>query len=139
MLRSILSVVAAIAVWGVLWVSANMALADAMPTRFDENGITTDPALLVLFIAICAVFCVLAGWLCATIAKHSLMKHVFVLALIQLAIGISVQASGWDLMPVWYHLTFLAVVVPMHLVGGRIRAAREPAVPSAFGAIKVAA
>jgi hypothetical protein len=129
---------AAIAVWGVLWVSANLGIAGAMPTRF-ENGITSDPALLVLFIAICAVLCVLAGWLCATIAKDSLMKHVFVLALIQLAIGILVQASAWDLMPVWYHLTFLALVVPMHLVGGRIRTAHESAVPSTFGAARVAA
>ena len=138
MLRSILSVVAAIAVWGVLWVSVNLGIAGAMPTRFDENGITSDPALLVLFIAISAVLCVLAGWLCASIAKHSLMKHVFVLALIQLTIGIFVQASGWDLMPLWYHVTFLALVVPMHLVGGWIRA-REPAARSRFEAAQIPA
>ncbi len=130
MLRSILSVAAGVGVWGLLWVLANMGLAGAMPTRFDENGITSDPTLLILFIAICAVLCVLAGWLCATIAKKSLMKHVFVLAFIQLAIGIFVQTSVWDLMPVWYHLTFLAIVVPMHLVGGRIRTVREATLTS---------
>ena len=139
MLRSILSVAAGVGVWGLLWVLANMGLAGAMPTRFDENGITSDPTLLILFIAICAVLCLLAGWLCATIAKDSLMKHVVVLAFIQLAIGIFVQTSVWDLMPVWYHLTFLAIVFPMHLVGGWIRAGRETTASSVGGIARAAA
>lgn len=124
MLRSILSVVAGVSVWGLLWVSANLAVASAFPASFDEAGLTTAPTLLMLSIAISAGLSVLAGWLCATIAESSLMKHVTVLAFIQLAIGIFVQAGVWNLMPIWYHVIFLALVVPMHLAGGRIRLAR---------------
>lgn len=123
MLRSILSVVTGVVVWGALWVAANMGMASAMPASFNDAGVTTEPGLLVLFVVISAGLSVLAGWLCATIAEQALMKHVTVLALIQLAIGIFVQASAWDLMPVWYHVIFLSLVVPMHLVGGRIRLA----------------
>ena len=122
MLRSVLSVAVPIAVWGVLWVLAGMGLASAMPASFDTNGFTTVPRLLVLLIVVSSVLSVFAGWLCATMAKHSLMKHVLVLALIQLGIGIFVQMGVGDLMPLWYHVTFLAMVVPMHWVGGRIRA-----------------
>lgn len=124
MLRSILSVVVGVVVWGALWVSANLGLASGLPGSFDENGITTAPGLLLAFLVISAVLSVLAGWLCATIANHSLMKHVTVLALIQLSIGIFVQAGVWELMPVWYHLIFLSLVVPMHLAGGRMKAGR---------------
>lgn len=122
MLRSILSVVMGVVVWGGLWVTSNMGLASGFPASFDENGITTAPVLLIAFIVISSALSILAGWLCATIAKTSLKKHVVVLALIQLTIGIVVQRGIWDLMPVWYHLVFLALVVPMHLVGGRTKA-----------------
>ena len=121
MLRSILAVAAGVVVWGVLWVSANMGLASAMPTAFDESGLTRAPAILALFILISSGLSVLAGFLCATIASGSHMKHVTTLALVQLAIGIAVQAGVWTLMPVWYHLIFLGLVIPMHLAGGRLR------------------
>ena len=124
MVRSILSVITGIVIWGVLWVAANAVVAEAASGRFNENGITTDPALLVLFMSISAALSVLAGWLCAAIAGRSIMRHVLMLALIQLAIGIGMQASVWDQMPVWYHVSFLALVVPMHLAGGRLRAMR---------------
>jgi len=70
---------------------------------------------------ICGLLCTLAGWLTGLIAKRSIMKHVAVLAAVQLAIGIFVQSSVWDQMPLWYHVAFLSIVVPMHLVGGRMR------------------
>ena len=39
--------------------------------------------------------------------------------------GIGVQASVWSLMPTWYHVTFLALVVPMTLLGSRLASARS--------------
>ena len=134
MLRSIMAVAIAIAVWGVLWVLTGMGLSAAMPASFDESGVTTAPALLALMIVISSLLSVFAGWLCATMATHSQMKHVWVLALIQLGIGILVQTGVWDQMPLWYHVIFLAVVVPMHLVGGRIRVGRTPADLATIGA-----
>ena len=123
MIRSILSIVTGIVVWGVLMTSANLTLTKVMPAKYDENLIPTDPALLLGNILICAALCMLAGFLCATIARapRNPMKHVWILAFIQLAIGIFVQASVWDQMPLWYHLIFLALVVPMHLAGGKLR------------------
>ena len=37
-----------------------------------------------------------------------------------LVTGIAVQAGVWALMPVWYHLVFLALLVPVCLVGARL-------------------
>ena len=39
-----------------------------------------------------------------------------------LFIGIVVEVMYWSLMPVWYHIVFLALVVPMTLQGGRMKA-----------------
>jgi O-antigen/teichoic acid export membrane protein len=46
------------------------------------------------------------------------------LAAIQLAIGVAVQASFWDKMPVWYHLSFLALLAPGILLGARLARAK---------------
>ncbi len=34
--------------------------------------------------------------------------------------GIAVQAGVWNLMPVWYQVAFLALLVPVSAVGGRL-------------------
>ena len=122
MWRSILSVIAGVVLWGVLWVGAGTALAGVFAERFAEDGTTSDSAMLGAFIVISIVLSILAGYVCATIARRRMMAHVTILAVIQLAIGIMVQASVWDAMPVWYHLIFLALVIPAHLVGGALRA-----------------
>jgi hypothetical protein len=46
---------------------------------------------------------------------------VWLLAVIQLGLGIVAEVSYWHLMPVWYHLVFLATVVPATVAGGYLR------------------
>lgn len=120
-MRSFLAVLAGVVLWGVLWVGAGSGLAAAMPGSFDAEGFTQSAGLLVLLLAISVLLSVLAGYVCAAIARANPMRVVQILAVIQLVIGIGVQASVWDEMPLWYHLPFLALVVPAHLVGGRLR------------------
>ena len=76
MIRSILSIVIPVVTWGVLSVSANFAIYAMMPARFDENMIPNDPITLLIFLLLCTVLCILAGFLCAMIARSNPMKHV---------------------------------------------------------------
>ena len=71
-----------------------------------------------------------AGASTAVIAMARAGRAVLVMALLLLISGIAVQASVWSLMPVWYHLTFLALIVPISLVGGRCMPGRSSAVPA---------
>ncbi len=130
MIRSILSIIIPVVTWGVLSVSANFAIYAMMPARFDENMIPNDPITLLIFLLLCTVLCILAGFLCAMIARSNPMKHVWILAAIQLAIGIMVQIGVWDQLPLWYHLLFLAQVMPMHLVGGKLRNTKRQSTPT---------
>lgn len=125
MVRSILSVITGIVMWGVLWAGAGIGLAKAMPDRFNDQGGTMDPIILGVLIAYSVVLSLLAGFLCATIARRVMMRHVMILAIIQLLIGIAVQAGVWDAMPIWYHLIFLALVIPGHVAGGAMRASKS--------------
>jgi hypothetical protein len=38
-----------------------------------------------------------------------------------LVVGIAVQVSYWDALPVWWHLAFLVSIVPFTLLGARLR------------------
>ncbi|UYN90747.1 MAG: hypothetical protein KIT08_05795 [Anaerolineales bacterium] len=43
-----------------------------------------------------------------------------ILGVILLLVGIMVQRQYWKLMPVWYHLLFLALLVPATLFGASL-------------------
>jgi len=43
------------------------------------------------------------------------------LGVLQLAIGISFEVSYWAMLPVWYHLVFLALLLPGNVLGGAVR------------------
>ena len=121
MIRSILSVLAGTGAWGVLWVGGNSALATALPGSFDESGLTSSGGLLVLILVYSVALSVLAGWITARIARRSPTKHALALGALQLAIGIAAQAAYWELMPLWYHLPFLALLIPGNLLGAQLR------------------
>ena len=38
-----------------------------------------------------------------------------------LATGIAVQLQYWSLLPIWYHLVFLVLLVPSTVAGGSLR------------------
>ena len=125
MFRSVLSVLTGILTWGVLCVSANAVLMAALPGAFHADGSTDSVPILVFFLFYLTSLSVLAGYLTATLAPRQKQLHVLVLALIQLAIGIVVQAISWNATPLWYHIPFLALVVPAHLYGGALAWSRK--------------
>ena len=135
-MRAVVAVVAGVVLWGALWAGAGAGLAAAMPGSFDADGFTQSAGLLLLLLAVSVLLSLLAGYTAAAIARAHPMRTVQVLAGIQLLIGVAVQASVWDRMPPWFHLPFLALVVPAHLFGGRLRVARAsaPAPTPASGA-----
>ena len=47
-----------------------------------------------------------------------------------LAVGVPVQVSAWETLPVWYHLVFLAALVPFSVVGAWLRDAQRAGVAS---------
>lgn len=127
-LRSVLSVLAGVVAWGLLWVTSNGALASSLPGFYHEDGTTDHTGLLLSSLAVSIVCSLLAGFLTATLAPNRPQRHVAVLAVMQLAIGGVVQAPYFDTLPVWYNAILLLLVVPGHLLGGRLRTARRAAV-----------
>ena len=120
--RSILAVVAGLTLWSVLWVGG-AAVFGGEP---GQPVMAAGP--LLGLIAYSVILSFLSGWTTGRLAPAGeAIKHATILAVLLLAIGIMVEVSGWDLAPAWYHLVFLALLVPATLAGGRKVAGRAGA------------
>jgi hypothetical protein len=120
-MKSVLAVVAGMVLWGVLWVGGTQGLMAVRPELQPGEPIT-GTAVLAVLIGYSVVLSIMAGWVAARLAPKAPVGHAAVLAAIQLAIGIAVQASAWTLFPVWYHVIFLGLVVPATVYGGTLGA-----------------
>jgi hypothetical protein len=117
--RTIGAVVAGVVLWGVLWNALNFGLRSLGRVTEPITGV----GLLLGLIAYSAALSVGAGWVAAAIKGDAdAMTAVKALAGTNLLIGIVTEVLYWELMPVWYHVVFLALVVPMTLQGGRLKA-----------------
>jgi hypothetical protein len=117
--RAILGVIAGYVVWTVLWLAGNnLIFAGAAETVAGGQKLAKVGTLLGILVL--SVVCSLAaGAVTAAVARPRVRVSVLVMALLLLVTGVGVQASIWNLMPVWYHLVFLALIVPVCLVGAR--------------------
>ena len=121
MWRTVAGIIAGNLAWTVLWLALNVllrkqGLLPADPSQRVEGG----AGLMALLVA-SVLFSAAAGWITTSIAPGSGYAPALVLAVIQLGLGIFFQAQAWKLMPLWYHLPFLLLIVPATLLGAWIR------------------
>ncbi|MBD3165341.1 hypothetical protein GF324_01970 [bacterium] len=128
MLRSILAVLVGMILWDILWLGSNNVFFLIFPELMDLEGPIDNAGILLLFMLLSVIFSVIAGYVTVMIARRKPVAHALVLGGIQLAIGIVMQIQYWELMPVWYHLGFLLLLVPGYLAGAMLR---RPKLPSA--------
>lgn len=118
MIRNIFAVLAGSAAWTVLWLGMNAALRSASLLPADATKrIDAAPPLLIMLVG-SVVFSVVAGYTTAAVATGASYTPVLVLCALQLATGIFFQAQAWQLMPLWYHVPFLLLLIPATLLGG---------------------
>jgi hypothetical protein len=125
--RAILAVIAGAAVWAALWVGGTQAAQAAFPSALPKGQPITSVVALVGLILYSLPLSVLAGYLTATVMGKNPMPVVWALAVLQLIFGIIAETSAWSLAPVWYHLVFLALVIPATIYGGKLRVRRTDA------------
>ena len=115
MIRPFLSVIAGFATWTVLWLGINAGLRNLFPAWYDTEKLGSVPSLLALVVS--ALLSLLAGYITATIADA--WRPVIILAFIQVLVGTVVSLSYWTMLPLWYHISFLVLLFPLHLLGAR--------------------
>ncbi len=119
--RSILAVLAGAVVWAVLWLGSNATLVAVFPGQLVPNEYIGHTGILMTLLALCIAFSLLAGYVTGVVARTNLVKHGLALGILQLGLGIFFQAQYWQLMPLWYHLVFLTMLLPGNVYGAWLR------------------
>lgn len=123
MVKIILGVIAGFVVWSILWVAADAVLR-TISTTYDESAKTMNftSTLLIVPLVLTAIVSIISGFIAAFIAKEN-QKSPLILGVILLIVGIFVQMGYWEQIPLWYHLTFWILLVPMTILGGKLKSA----------------
>ena len=121
MLKIILGVVTGFIVWSILWVGVG-AILRAVWTSYDESvkAMTFSSAMLSVPLILSAVVSIISGYVTALISKEN-TKSPLILGILLLIVGVFVQMGVWDKIPFWYHLTFWMLLIPMTLLGGKLK------------------
>ncbi len=138
MVRTILGVIAGFIVWLFLWVGIEKVLSALLPDWYGapqsafqnaiENGtgtsdFTAETRLLVMHIFIVTIVAMCAGYVSAWVSTEN-RRAPLILGVLLLALGLLKVMMSWPYVPMWYHVLFTLILLPMTIVGGRWRPAR---------------
>lgn len=130
MLRAILAVLAGFATWMLAWFGGEKILSALLPTAFGvhqkafeevlEKGgqFAPDATFLLMHIGLAAVVTLIAGLLAAKLARNN-RRAVLALGLLLTAMGVMKAVMSWHLVPLWYHIAFTALLLPLILLASR--------------------
>jgi uncharacterized membrane protein YwzB len=130
MLRIVLGVISGFIAWLIAWVGSEKILSAIWPAfgahqrAFEEaikNGgqFTADTTMLLTHIVLGSIVSVLSGSLAALIAREN-TRAPLVLGFLLLAVGLLKAVMSWPYVPIWYHVIFTAILLPMAILGGRL-------------------
>ena len=125
--RAVLAVLTGAAVWAALWVGGTQAAQAAFPSVLTAGQPVTHVGALLGLILYSLPLSMLAGYVTAAVATRNPMSAVWALAVLQLVLGVIAEVSAWSMTPVWYHIVFLALIVPVTVYGGLLRVRRRQA------------
>jgi len=131
MVRIVLGVIAGFFAWVIVWVGSEKILSAIWPEGFGahqrafeaalKNGgeFTADTTLLLTQIVLGSIVSVMSGFLAALIAGEN-TRAPLVLGFLLVALGLLKVVMSWQYVPIWHHVIFTALVIPMTILGGKL-------------------
>jgi len=131
MLRIVLGIISGFISWMIAWVGSEKILSAIWPEGFGvhqrafeeavKNGgqFTADTTMLLTHIVLGSIVSVMSGSLAALIAGEN-TRAPLVLGLLLVAIGLLKAIMSWPYVPIWYHVIFTAILLPMAIMGGKL-------------------
>lgn len=133
MVRIVLGVVVGFFAWAIVWFGIEKALSAILPEWYGapqaafqaavENGgqFTAETRLLLSHIFIGSIVSLFAGYLAALIAGENKSAPLALGILLLLGIGVVKVVMSWPYVPIWYHIIFTAILLPLAVIGGKLR------------------
>ncbi len=130
MLRIVLGVIAGFIAWLVVWIGSEKILSAIWPAfganqkAFEEavkNGgeYTADTTMLLTHLVLGSVVSAMAGIFAALIARENTSAPL-VVGVLLLALGLLKAFMSWRYAPIWYHIIFTVILLPMAIIGGKL-------------------
>jgi hypothetical protein len=132
MLRIILGVIAGFIAWSILWVGSDQLLQTFSPRWYGAhqdrvalavvNGesFTSDTTILIIGLVRSAITSIMAGFIAAVVAGEN-RRSPLILGIILVIVGIAVQVHLWNVFPIWFHVIFWLMLIPLTILGGRMK------------------
>ena len=131
MVRIVLGVIAGFFAWMIVWVGGEKILSVIWPafgvhqaafqTAIETGGrFTADSTILLVHVVLGSIVSVIAGFLAALVAGEN-KRAPMVLGFLLLAMGVLKLVMSWPYAPIWYHVVFTAILLPMAMVGGKLK------------------
>ena len=128
--RIVLGVIAGFFAWLLVWIGSEKILSAIWPAfgahqrAFEEaikNGgqFTADTGALLTHIVLGSIVSVMAGSLAALIAGEN-ARAPLVVGCLLVALGLLKAVMSWPYVPIWYHVVFTAILLPMAIIGGKL-------------------
>lgn len=92
-------------------IELNTAAANGQPYKSE-----TLMTLMALSLSVICSF--IAGFTTALIAREN-VKSTLILGILLFIVGLLVSISFWNYFPLWYHILFLSLLIPVTILGGK--------------------
>ena len=131
-MRTVLGVIAGFFAWLIAWVGSEQVLSAVWPEGYGvhqlafqaaiENGgpFTANTRLLLIQIVLGSIASVASGFLAALVAGEN-KRAPRILGFVLLALGLLKAVLSWPYVPIWYHVIFTALLLPMTIMGGKLK------------------
>ncbi|MEZ5307247.1 MAG: hypothetical protein R2684_08900 [Pyrinomonadaceae bacterium] len=121
MVMKIVGVVIGFIVWTLIFIGGEQLVGAIAPSWVADPTATyiDSVPLLSTYLVRSVIASFVAGLVAALIAKDN-NKTPLILGIILLIVGVLVQAAAWNLLPAWYNIVFVLLLVPTTLVGGKV-------------------
>lgn len=133
MVRIILGVIAGFIAWSIIWVGGDQVLMSLSPGWYGAHQDATalalannapfaaDSTIAVLGLVRSFIASLLSGFLAAFVANEN-RRSPLILGAVLLFVGVVVQYMVANVLPLWYHVIFLLLLVPVTILGGKLKA-----------------
>lgn len=132
MVKIVLGVIVGFITWSIFWLGSDQVLQIASPSWYgahqqafelavaNREPFNANSTILILHIIRSIIASLMAGFLAAVVSGEN-RRSPFALGIVLLVVGIVVEAFAWPYAPVWYHVIFIALLLPMTIFGGKLK------------------
>lgn len=131
MLKIILGVIVGFIGWSVLWIGSDPVIMWIFPWYKEgseafmsaveaKQPFEVSFGILINSLIRSVIISLISGFLAVFISKEQ-SKTTLILGVLLLLAGLSSEIFFWSYIPLWYHLSFLVLLIPMTILGGKLK------------------